>query len=54
MEWRSGLAEIRIVPPPGMTDIERIYEQLDENSLDALTVHSDHPVPGDILNDLHD
>jgi hypothetical protein len=29
------------------------FEKIDENSLDALTVHSDHQVPRDILNDLH-
>jgi hypothetical protein len=34
-------------------DIERIYEQVDENSLDPLTVQCDHKVSGDVLNDLH-
>ena len=34
-------------------DIERIYEQVDENALHPLTVHSYDELLGDILNDLY-
>jgi hypothetical protein len=34
-------------------DIERIHEQVDKNSLDALAVEREHQVLGHVLNDFH-
>jgi hypothetical protein len=34
-------------------DIERIHEQVDKDSLDALAVDRDHQILGYVLNDLH-